>query len=139
MSTEVDPSVITSAAALLGALGAAGFAWKSSKNATRIEERKVDQAATSAVKLYKEQLEFLQTQLDRMTGQMERMTSQVNSLSVELDSEKHVSQALKEKVAALQVMVDFHQETIKALQATIAKLQAQHITDDPTQKVAGQG
>ena len=140
MSAEVDPTVIAAGLSGAVALGAAAFTFKTSRQANKLAERKVDQDAyESAVRLYKEQLEFLQTQLDRMTAQVDRMSAQIISLSTQLDAKTNVEASLKEKVNALQVMVDIHQETIKQLQATITRLQSQHVVDDPTQKVAGSG
>ena len=108
-------AVVVAVVSAIAAITAAVLTYKASKNATAVEDRKVDlDTYTQAVEFYDKQLERVNTQVDRLNLQLDRVTSQ-------LASEQDVSHSLREKVRILQAMVDTLTQTVNDLRASLAQ------------------
>ena len=118
-----------SIAALAGSLISALVALKASRNATSVENRKVDQVAyDNAVKFYTQQLERLERQVDRLNDQLEKLTTRLERVTTQLQSEQNVSYALREQIRDLVTQRDVLENRVKVLQDTLQALR--HHSDE---------
>jgi peptidoglycan hydrolase CwlO-like protein len=105
----MNPSVIVAIVAAVAAAFSAFVAYRASTRATRVEEKKVDQAAYDvALKYYEQSLGIITTQADRMSSQLDKVSTQ-------LAAEQDVSNRLRSEMRILQ-------QKVQELSRTIAEL-----------------
>jgi peptidoglycan hydrolase CwlO-like protein len=108
-------AVVVATLSALAAITAAILTYKASKNATKVEDRKVD------LSTYQQAVEFYDKQLERVNGQVDRLNTQLDRVTSQLESEQVVSGSLREKVRILQSTVDTLTQTITDLRNHLAK------------------
>ncbi len=81
------------------AIVAAGFAYRSSAAANRVEHRKVDAEA------YERAREEYEKLLDRLQQQIDRMQSNIDRLYAQLASEQDISNTLRNQLRTLMAQV----------------------------------
>lgn len=112
---------VSAAISAITAIMAAILTYRNSKNATRVEDRKVDLATyNQAVDFYDKQLAHQVRELDRVTAQMDRVNAQLDRVTSQLESEQVISSSLREKVRILQSTVDTLTHTISQLRNYLA-------------------
>src|SRR5215217_4542907 len=104
---------VAAAISAFAAIVAAIVTYRNSKNATKVEDRKVDLATyNQAVEFYDKQLAHQVRELDRVTAQVDRVNTQLDRVTSQLESEQIISNSLREKVRILQTTVDTLTSTI---------------------------
>ena len=119
--------------AVLTSVISAFLAYRSSKNATSVENRKVDQVAyDNAVKFYTQQLERLERQVDKLNEQLERLSRRLEQVTGQLQAEQNLSYSLREQIRDLMVQRDALEGRVKVLQQTLHALKHQADEDEIT-------
>jgi chromosome segregation ATPase len=118
----MDPAIVVAGISGGVALMSIVFTYGSSIKATKVDEKKVDQAAFDrAIDFYKKQLDDADKQMDRVTAQMDRLNLQLESVSTQLGKEQDVSNILRNQVRVLQTQVNLLTGTIDDLRTRLGE------------------
>lgn len=121
-----NPMLIAAITAIPGMV-AAVFAYRSSVQANRIGQRKVE------VDAYDRSKAFYEGMLERAEKEISRLREQVSRLSDQLGQEQNVSQTLRIQVRDLQQTMGSMESTLAALRISLSSLQSRVANDQPDQ------
>lgn len=118
----MDPAIIVAGISGGVAIVSIIFTYRSSIKATKVDEKKVDQAAYDrAIDFYQKQLDDATKQIDRVTSQMDRLNIQIEKMSTQLAGEQDISNTLRNQVYTLNTQVRLLNDTIIELRERLGQ------------------
>lgn len=119
--------VIVAAIAGIPAVAAAIFAYRSSAQATKAGEKKVDAEVFERTQaLYEKAITGAEREIDRLQRSQEQMASQIERMNTQLVSELDTSTRLRVQLSSLQAQVQTMDGIIQSLRAQIEILSEKH-------------
>lgn len=123
---DTTPILVASVAGL-PAIVAAVFAYRSSAQANRASEKKVDAEVFERTQaLYEKAIIGAEREIERLQQSQERMAAQVERMQSQLTNEQDTAHRLRGQLAALQAQVQTMEGIISALRSQIGMLSEKH-------------
>jgi septal ring factor EnvC (AmiA/AmiB activator) len=119
--------VLVATIAGVPAIVAAIFAYRSSAQANKAAEKKVDAEVFERTQgLYEQAIAGAQREIERLQQSQERMAAQLDRMNTQLANEQDTSHRLRGQLAVLQAQVQTMDGIIAALRAQLALLSEKH-------------